>query len=123
MAFLYVFLGGGLGAMARYAISTWIQVPDKGFPTATLLANSISCIILGVLMGIAIQKGLSNKMQWLAMTGFCGGFSTFSTFSAESFRLLEVGEYKTALLYILASLIVCLMGILLGVKLGTQISG
>jgi len=123
LAFLYVFLGGGLGAMARYAISTWIQVPDKGFPTATLLANSISCIILGVLMGIAIQKGLSNKMQWLAMTGFCGGFSTFSTFSAESFRLLEVGEYKTALLYILASLIVCLMGILLGVKLGTQISG
>ena len=95
--------------MARYAISTWIEVPQKGFPTATLLANIISCVILGTLMGIVIQKGLSNRIVWFAMTGFCGGFSTFSTFSAESYRLLEVGEYKTALLYILASLIICLV--------------
>ena len=122
MAYLYVFLGGGLGAMARYSISTWIEVPAKGFPTATLLANVISCIILGVLLGILVQKGLSNRMQWLVMTGFCGGFSTFSTFSAESFRLMEVGEYKTVILYILTSLLVCLISILVGVKLGTQFS-
>lgn len=119
MGFIYVFLGGGLGAMARYGIAKLLPSPEQGFPTATFLANAISCIILGMLMGYVMQKGLSYKMQLLAMTGFCGGFSTFSTFSAETFSLLQNGHTMTAMTYIIVSLTICLICIFLGMKIGS----
>lgn len=107
--------------MARYGIARTLPTPEEGFPTATLLANIISCIILGILMGYVMQKGLSSRMQLLAMTGFCGGFSTFSTFSAETFMLIENGQVGMALGYVAASILVCLVCILLGLKMGGSI--
>jgi len=68
-------------------------------------------------MGWASQKSLDTKSQLLLMTGFCGGFSTFSTFSAESFKLMEHGQVGLALLYIGASIAICLVGIGLGLRL------
>jgi len=112
--FLYIFLGGGLGAMARFGISKLINFNPIGFPWATFTSNIISCIFLGILFGIAIQKNLDQKYQLLLMTGFCGGFSTFSTYSLESFNLIENGQLTIAILYMFTSTLVCLLCIFLG---------
>ncbi len=121
MNYLFVFLGGGLGAVCRYGISKLVQT-SSAFPYATFLANVISCIILGFLLGTLLQKELSTKTQLLLMTGFCGGFSTFSTFTAESYELLESGQITIALLYILSSLIVCLICLGIGIKVAQALA-
>lgn len=115
MQFIYVFLGGGFGAISRFGISKIIS--NQVFPYATLITNIISCIILGYLLGLTIQKSLDTKMQLLLMTGFCGGFSTFSTFSAETFKLLENNQYGLACLYVMASLLICTLCIFIGIKI------
>lgn len=119
MNFLFVFLGGGLGAIARFGIGKIIPAGNSGFPFGTAAANIISCIILGYLMSRVISKDLSHTYQLLLMTGFCGGFSTFSTFSAETFSLIQNGQSNIALLYIAISLFTCLLGIWIGMKLGS----
>jgi len=107
MAAFYVFIGGGLGAICRYLISKFFGLSANGFPVGTFIANIISCIILGMLMGWLLKKGMEQKMQLLLMTGFCGGFSTFSTFSAETFQLIEQGNAGVAILYVVASVVIC----------------
>lgn len=115
--FLYVFIGGGLGAMSRFGIARIMPPSTSGFPTPTLIANLLSCILLGMLMSWVLSKQLSHSVQLFLMTGFCGGFSTFSTFSAETFKLLQAGQAGIALLYVGLSLGVCLLGIALGMRL------
>jgi len=117
MNFLYVFLGGGLGSICRYGISKLIKHSDLHFPTATFVANVISCIVLGYLIGLTLKNGMAPSQRLLWMTGFCGGFSTFSTFSGETFKLLEAGQTTTAMAYVLASLFVCILCIWLGILL------
>ncbi|NNE27536.1 MAG: fluoride efflux transporter CrcB [Saprospiraceae bacterium] len=117
MNWLFVFIGGGLGASARYLIARLLPQQGAGFPTATFVANVLSCIILGYLLGYMLSKNLDTKWQLLFITGFCGGFSTFSTFSAESFKLLEAQAYSTLLIYILSSILVCLISIWIGIKI------
>jgi len=119
MNFLFVFLGGGFGAITRYGIGKLVPAGSNGFPYATFLTNIISCIILGYLLSRVLTKDMSSTSQLLLMTGFCGGFSTFSTFSAESFILIQQGASGLAFIYIAASIIVCLLGIWLGLKLGS----
>lgn len=117
MNLVWVFVGGGLGSLCRYGIARLMTSYKLDFPLATFIANAISCIILGYLIGLTLKDGLSENAKLLLMTGFCGGFSTFSTFSAESFQLLQNGNTTTALLYIGASIAVCLVCIWLGLKL------
>lgn len=107
-AFLYVFIGGGSGACLRYLISKVLPNDGASFPIATFIANLISCIILGALMAFLLKKGMNEKTQLLLMTGFCGGFSTFSTFSAESFKLLENNQIALCMSYIGLSVILCI---------------
>lgn len=113
-ALTYVFIGGGLGAICRYILAIWLGKFQNGFPIGTFVANVISCIILGYFMGLFLKSDSAYKLLW--MTGFCGGFSTFSTFSAENFMLLKEGQYTLALGYILASLLVCVVCIFIGLK-------
>ncbi len=120
-AFLYVFLGGGLGSICRYGISRLIQANEWHFPTATFVANVISCIILGFFIGMALKDGMNSSQRLLWMTGFCGGFSTFSTFSGETFQLLQDGHTTTALAYVLGSLVVCILCIGLGIFLSQKL--
>ncbi len=113
----WVFLGGGIGSICRYGIARIIQPFQIQFPWATWTANVISCIILGMLLGLSAKGSLENPTyRLLFMTGFCGGFSTFSTFTAESFYLIKAENGSLALVYIGSSLLICLVCIFLGSK-------
>ncbi|MEM1120465.1 MAG: fluoride efflux transporter CrcB [Bacteroidota bacterium] len=116
-SFLLVFLGGGLGSICRYGIAHLLKAKAWDFPLATFLANVCACIILGVLMGLTLKGELNQTIKLLFMTGFCGGFSTFSTFSAETFELLQAGNYGYAFANIGLSIVVCLGCIFVGIKL------
>lgn len=108
MNWLLVFIGGGLGSIARYGIARLLPAVDlaKGeLPWATLLANLLACIVLGIGIGLASRELLSRPLQLLLLTGFCGGFSTFSTLGLELFLLGEEGFTGIALFYLLLSII------------------
>lgn len=119
---LYVFIGGGIGAVCRYAISLGINPSSKGFPYATLAANFASSIILGLLIGYYLGKVVPDRQKLLLMTGFCGGFSTFSTFSAETYNLINSQSFGIAITYVLSSIIICVLAIGLGVLLGKSLA-
>jgi len=115
MDFLAIFIGGGLGSLARYGMGRWLNFSSTGFPIGTLSANLLACLVLGFFSGLLLQRvDLSRPVQLGVMTGFCGGFSTFSTFSQESMTLFQTGKSTLALLYIGLSILVCLGGIGLG---------
>ena len=113
MMFLYVGLGGALGAMARYAISL---IPnDTGFPYLTLVTNLLGALFIGVIVGAAEQNpNASQGLVTFLKTGFCGGFTTFSTFSLEAFILFEKKAYGKASVYMILSLGLCLAGVACG---------
>ncbi len=114
---LWVFIGGGLGSIARYLTGDVLKSYTQLFPWGTLLANALSCIILGYLVAYNLKSPLSPSYRLLLMTGFCGGFSTFSTFSSETYLLLQDGKFSLALAYVAGSLIIGLLGIILGFRL------
>jgi len=78
-----VFLGGGAGSLCRYAISSWLTHIDGVMPWATLSANVAACLILGLLIRYNVDHTMQSSAWLLLATGFCGGFSTFSTFAGE----------------------------------------
>ena len=118
MNFILVFIGGGLGSICRYGIAVALKNQGYVFPWATFLANALSCIVLGALVGWTMKNGTASDVQkYFLMTGFCGGFSTFSTFTNETFQLMQEGSLGLAFGNILLSLVVCLVCIFLGMKL------
>ena len=117
MQYLAVFIGGGLGSMCRFACAQWFPARVDGFPWGTFVANSLACLILGVGIALATKGWLSSEQRLLLLTGFCGGFSTFSTFSVELLQLGRSGHYGTAGLYLITSLLVGLLAIGLGSKI------
>lgn len=116
-AWIYVFFGGGIGSVARWATSKYVVTLDGGFPKATFIANILACLILGLLMGYHFKHPMAHQYKLLLMMGFCGGFSTFSTFSAEIFLLLKSGNLWMAFSYIFASMIAGLIAVFIGLKL------
>lgn len=116
--YLLVFLGGGLGSIARFGIAHALSPWQKHFPYATLAANLLSCLLLGYLVALGLRGSISDQSKWLLMAGFCGGFSTFSTFSNETFSLLQSGQYALALLNVGGSLLLGLICLYLGIRLG-----
>ena len=106
---ILVFLGGGLGALVRWQLSRWNTSPLEGFPYGTFWANALSCLILSVFLFVGKDWIAQTQMRLLAVVGFCGGFSTFSTFSWELFQLLQQGKVGVATLYFLTSLGVSLL--------------
>jgi fluoride exporter len=108
MNWLYVFLGGGLGSIARYGISQLVPYTETGqkWPWHTFIANMLSCAILGLLMSSFIKaQGLSESGRLLLITGFCGGFSTFSTLTAEVLKMYELSNYGLLASYLLVSIL------------------
>jgi len=117
--FLIVGLGGAVGSMLRYAIQKIFQVQSvAAFPTGTLLVNIAGCFIIGILWSLVSRTLTWNEeMKLLLMTGFCGGFTTFSAFTLEGIGLLK--ENKTALffIYLTASVIGGLLATLIGIRI------
>jgi CrcB protein len=106
---LAIFIGGGFGSVSRYGISILgTKLFDTKFPVGTLLANLLSCIVLGLFVGAFQDKVNAEELRALLILGFCGGFSTFSTFSLETLNLMKAGQYWMAALNVTISILACL---------------
>ncbi len=122
MSYILVFIGGGTGSIVRYMLGRYFVHQPGAFPVSTFLSNTISSFILGMLLGYITGKPEGNlHLRLLVATGFCGGFSTFSTFSYETFMLFSAGNYKSGLLNIFANLLLCYLAIAAGFFLGKNI--
>lgn len=117
LQFLLVFIGGGLGSVCRWGLGMALQPLLLRFPWATLIANGLACFVLGMLLGQ--QLGAAEPRRLFLAVGFCGGFSTFSTFTAESLQLWQNGAQILAAANVLGSLMLCFACLLLGLKLTT----
>jgi fluoride exporter len=116
MNWILIFVGGGIGSICRFGISNLMPSQPKIFPTATFITNLIASILIGFLVSYCVKNN-DNTVKYLLITGFCGGFSTFSTFSFESYQLFNQGDFLWAALYIIASVVACLGGVYFGMKL------
>lgn len=105
MTALYVALGSAIGGLARYCISLALR-PVSGFPVGTLVVNIAGSLMIGLFSGLfARYAGGGATMRAFAITGICGGFTTFSTFAAETFQMLEQGRYLWSAVYVAASVV------------------
>lgn len=112
---LAIFIGGGLGSLGRYGVTMLLKTYSLDFPFATLAVNFIGSFILGFAIALFWNKLPVNDTLKLAVTvGFCGGLTTFSTFSWETFDLIKNGEFVLAILYTLISILICVLAISLG---------
>jgi fluoride exporter len=119
---LIVFAGAGAGGAVRYALGSVVQqMAGTEFPWATLVINASGSVTLG--LAYFLLEGTTAAPEWrlLIGVGFCGGYTTFSTFSYETIRLLQGGDWRRAVAYILASVILSLVGVLLGFRIASSI--
>jgi CrcB protein len=118
-SFILVGIGGFIGSIARYLVAVAMSgVVSSSFPWPTLIVNVAGCFLIGVFFAVS-DRGSQLSPEWriFLTTGFCGGFTTFSTFSYESLRLLQDGEYFYVAIYVLASVVIGLLATLLGIFL------
>jgi CrcB protein len=112
-----IFLGGGAGSVARYLMMNAISraMPGSSFPWYTLSVNMLGAFIIGVLLEVlALRTSISASSRFLLVTGFLGGFTTFSAFSLETALMLEKGDYVNLLAYIAASVIGTVAAVFIG---------
>jgi fluoride exporter len=103
--------GGAAGAVCRYLFGMLPLKPQNGFPVNTLLINIFGSFCIGIITALAGKNGrLDPKIMLFLKVGFCGGFTTFSTFSLETFGLLQAGNYIPAALYMALSFVLCIAG-------------
>ena len=109
MIYLLIAVGGAAGSVLRYVVGRVVQgASASGFPIGTMVVNVTGCFLIGVLVRQLMNVQTSPEIRALLVVGFCGGFTTFSTFSAETIGLIEGGEYGRAATYVILSVALCL---------------
>lgn len=110
---LFVGIGGAIGSVARYLVGLVPMKIQNDFPLTTLIINVLGAFCIGVIVALAGRyKSFDPKLLLLLKVGFCGGFTTFSTFSLETVGLLQKGNYFSAGIYMALSIILCICAIL-----------
>ena len=114
--FFLVALGGLVGCIARYWLAGVVQrLGNHGFPSGTLAVNIVGSLVIGIVMTLSLERGLvDDRLRILLTTGFCGGFTTMSTFSYETFALLRDGEHLLAFANTGVTFAACLGAVWLG---------
>jgi len=116
--FLLVFLGGGIGSGLRYLLSKTLNPYTSNFFLGTFGVNIIGCLIIGIILGISAKStALSNNTVLFITIGFCGGFTTFSSFALENYGMLREGQITSFLLYTLSSIVVGILAVAFGLWL------
>ncbi|WP_417860203.1 fluoride efflux transporter CrcB [Winogradskyella sediminis] len=115
---IFVFLGGGFGSVLRFIIGKWLNNSETGIPYGTFVANIIGSLLIGIILGLAAKNDtLSQSQTLLLATGFCGGFTTFSTFAYENHVFLKSGDFMSFAIYTVASFVVGFLAVFLGMWL------
>ena len=115
---LLVFVGGGFGSMLRFIIGKYLNNAENGIPYGTFAANIIGSLLIGIILGVAAKNDtLTSNQTLLLATGFCGGFTTFSTFAYENHVLLKSGDFTSFAIYTIASFIVGFLAVFFGMYL------
>jgi len=115
---LLIFVGGGSGSILRYIIGKYLNDKESGIPYGTFVANILGSLLIGFLLGWAAKhNGLNENQTLLLATGFCGGFTTFSTFAYENHVFLKSGDFMSFALYTIISFVVGFLAVFAGMYL------
>jgi CrcB protein len=123
MIYLLIALGGAIGSVSRYALGRAVQgMVHHNFPLGTLVVNVSGCLLIGVLAKFFMGSQTDLPLRATLMIGFCGGFTTFSSFTLESLALVQGGEWARAALYVALSMVVCLVATAAGFAIGKPLN-
>lgn len=115
---ILVFIGGGFGSALRFLIGKWLNSSETGIPYGTFTANILGSLLIGIILGLAAKNdSLTQNQTLLLATGFCGGFTTFSTFAYENQVFLKSGDFMNFAVYTIASFIVGFLAVFIGMYL------
>ena len=120
---LLVFIGGGFGSAARYLLGKLLNSQESGIPFGTFAANIFGSLLIGIFLGLAVKnEALTQNQTLLLATGFCGGFTTFSTFAYENHVFLKNGDFIHFALYTIASFVLAFLAVFAGIYLSKLIA-
>ncbi len=115
---LLVFVGGGFGSVLRFILGKYLNNAENNLPYGTFLANILGSLLIGIILGLAAKNNtLSQSQTLLLATGFCGGFTTFSTFAYENHIFLKSGDFTNFAIYTIASFVIGFLAVFLGIFL------